>query len=525
MYNLIIQVTGNSSRSIPCQEPSFNTDDRKNVIKRAHRDLQLASTTVRNPAVHPAANFDWNLCVIRKSFEVLDLKTQRCNAVVTCQSHNDLRNIASNSIDYIFTDPPFGESLQYGELNFFHESWFRIHTHLESDCVLNYVHEKDLRFYKRLMSGAFTEAYRILKPSRWITVEFHNSQNSVWMAIQEALWEARFAIADVRVLDKKQGTFNVVNRAGAVKQDLVISAYKPNGGLEERFKIAAGREDGVWAFVRTHLKQLPVFVAKEGRAEVIAERQNYLLFDRMVAFHVQRGVTVPLSAAEFYAGLKQRFPSREGMYFLPEQAVEYDKKRMTVKEVLQLQLFVSDEASAIQWLKQALTRKPQTFQEIHPQFLREIGGWRKHEKLPELSEMLEQNFLRYDGGGEVPSQIHSYLSTNFKELRNRSKVDWVLKAKAKDRWYVPDPNKAADLEKLRERTLMREFEEYRESKHKRLKVFRLEAVRAGFKKAWQERNYKTIISVAQKIPDNILHEDPKLLMWYDQALTRRGDEV
>ena len=357
-----------------------------------------------------------------------------------------------------------------------------------------------------------------------MTVVFHNSRNAVWNAIQEAMLTAGFVVADVRTLDKQQGSYRQVTST-AVKQDLVITAYKPNYGLEERFTLEGGNEDGAWDFTRTHMRQLPVFVAKEGRAEVIAERQNYLLFDRMVAFHVQRGVTVPLSAAEFYAGLEQRFPSREGMYFLPEQAVEYDKKRMTVKEVLQLQLFVSDEASAIQWLKQALTRKPQTFQEIHPQFLREIGGWRKHEKLPELSEMLEQNFLRYDGGGEVPSQIHSYLSTNFKELRNRSKVDWVLKAKAKDRWYVPDPNKAADLEKLRERTLMREFEEYRESKHKRLKVFRLEAVRAGFKKAWQERNYKTIISVAQKIPDNILHEDPKLLMWYDQALTRRGDEV
>ena len=136
--------------------------------------------------------------------------------------------------------------------------------------------------------------------------------------------------------------------------------------------------------------------------------------------------------------------------------------------------------------------------------------------------MLEQNFLRYDGGGEVPSQIHSYLSTNFKELRNRPKVDWLLKVKAKNRWYVPDPNKAADLEKLRERTLIREFEEYRDSKHKRLKVFRLEAVRAGFKKAWQERKYRTIISVARKIPETILHEDPKLLMWYDQAVTRSG---
>ena len=56
--------------------------------------------------------------------------------------------------------------------------------------------------------------------------------------------------------------------------------------------------------------------------------------------------------------------------------------------------------------------------------------------------MLEQNFLRYDGKGEVPSQIHSYLSSNFKELRNRPKDDPTLKAKSKDRWYVPDPNKA-----------------------------------------------------------------------------------
>ena len=342
------------------------------------------------------------------------------------------------------------------------------------------------------------------------------------MAIQEALWHAGFTIADVRVLDKKQGTFNVVNRAGAVKQDLIISAYKSNNGLEERFKITAGTEDGVWDFVRTHLKHLPLFVFKNGQAEVIAERQNYLIFDRMVAFHVQRGVTVPLSAAEFYFGLEQRFPPRDGMYFLPDQTAEYDKKRMTVKEVLQLQLIVSDEASAIQWLKQQLTKKPQTFQDISPLFMKEIGCWQKHEKALELSELLEQNFLRYDGTRVVPSQIHSYLSSNFKELRNLAKDDPALKAKAKDRWYVPDPNKAGDLEKLRERALMREFEEYRESKQKRLKVFRLEAVRAGFKKAWHDRDYATIIAVARKIPDKILQEDSKLLMWYDQAITRSG---
>jgi hypothetical protein len=373
-----------------------------------------------------------------------------------------------------------------------------------------------------------------------MTVVFHNSKNLVWTVIQEAIGNAGFVIADVRTLDREQGSFNQVTAAGAVKQDLVISAYKPNGGLEERFKLEAGTEEGVWDFVRTHLKQLPVFVSKNGQAEVIAERQNYLLFDRMVAFHVQRGVTVPLSAAEFYAGLAQRFSERDGMYFLPEQVAEYDKKRMTVREVLQLDLFVTDESSAIQWLKQQLLKKPQTFQEIHPQFLKEIGGWQKHEKPLELSELLEQNFLRYDGKGSIPPQIVSWLKQS-EQLRDIIQSELAsgqstddngqlvtrnpqLVTRAKDRWYVPDPNKAGDLEKLRERSLLKEFEDYRTSTQKRLKVFRLEAVRAGFKKAWQERDYATIITVARKIPENVLQEDPKLLMWYDQALTRSGEE-
>ena len=82
--------------------------------------------------------------------------------------------------------------------------------------------------------------------------------------------------------------------------------------------------------------------------------------------------------------------------------------------------------------------------------MQEIGGWQKNEKMLELDELLEQNFLRYDGKGEVPSQIHSYLSLNFKELRNLAKDDPALKTKGKGRWYVPDPNKAGDLEKLRD---------------------------------------------------------------------------
>jgi len=444
------------------------------------------------------------------------------NNIIECRSSTTL-DFKDNIFDYIFIDPPFGGNLAYSELNVLWEEWLRVLTNRDKEAIENSYQNKGLYEYHSLITDCFLEFYRVLKPGRWMTVEFHNSRNIIWNSIQEGLQRAGFVIADVRILDKQLGTFKQVTSAGAVKKDLIISAYKPNGGLVERFKLEAGKEEGAWDFIRTHLKQLPVFVGKDGKTEINTERQNFLLFDRMVAFHVQRGVTVPLSAAEFYSGLTQRFPERDGMYFLPEQVAVYDKKRMKAQEVLQLEIFVNNESSAIQWLRQQLIRKPQTFQEIHPQFIREIGGWQKHEEVLELLELLGQNFIRYDGKGEVPSQIHSYLSTNFKELRNLLKDDYNLQLKAKDRWYVPDPKKAKDMEKLRERSLLREFEEYMESKQKKLKVFRLEAVRAGFKKAWQERNYQIIIDVAKKIPEKILQEDPKLLMWYDQAITRMGD--
>src|SRR5262249_21310868 len=163
--------------------------------------------------------------------------------------------------------------------------------------------------------------------------EFHNTQNAVWNSIQEAINRAGFVIADVRTLDKQQSSFKQVTTAGAVKSDLVISAYKPRAGFEQAFEHVKGTVEGAWQFVREHLPYVPVFVESKGKAEVIAERLPYLLFDRMVAFHLQRGASVPLSAAEFYAGLKQRFPQHDGMHFLDAQAAEYDTKRAAVGDI------------------------------------------------------------------------------------------------------------------------------------------------------------------------------------------------
>ena len=232
---------------------------------------------------------------------------------------------------------------------------------------------------------------------------------------------------------------------------------------------------------------------------------------------------LPISIADFITGLAQLYSERDGMYFLSTQVAAYDRVRAKCPSVGQLELFVTDESSAIQWLRQALLAKPQPLQDLRPQFMKEIQSWSKHEKMAELRDLLDENFIIYSSGEPVPSQIHSYLSSNFKELRNLKITEPALIAAAKVRWYVPDPNRLVDLEKLRS-ALLREFGEYRNSSVRKLKLFRTEAMRAGFKAAYEGQDYKTIVSIAVKLPENVLQEDEKLLMYYDVASMRLGDE-
>ena len=439
---------------------------------------------------------------------------------------SQLKGLASSSIDYIFTDPPFGENIYYADLNFLVESWHRVWTNAEPEAIIDKAKHKALLDYQRLMQSCFEEYCRVLKPGRWMTVVFHNSRVAVWNAIQEAMLAAGFMVANVGALDKQQHSYRQVT-SSAMKEDLVISVYKPNGGLEGRFKLAAGSADGVWDFVRTHLRQVPVFVqARGGQAEVIAERLDHWLFSRMVAFHVQRGVAVPMTASEFYAGLSQRFLEFDGMYFLPEQFDVYKLRRTTVPQ--QPELYVSDESSAILWLRLQLANRPQTLQELTPQFLQRIMAWQRHEVRLELREILEENFLSYNGQGSIPAQIVSWMkkSSELRELIAKEGIEredgnletenQLLRAKASDRWYVPDPNRAIDLEKWRLRELLKEFALYQESRGK-LTQFRTEAVRAGFRQAYNRRDFDPIMQLAQRIPDNVIQEDADLLMYYDVA--------
>lgn len=461
---------------------------------------------------------------LKDFIKALSMLPKTENSIISTQSLTDLK-VPDNSIDYIFTDPPFGANLMYSELNFIWEAWLKVSSNNSDEAIVNKTQQKGFLEYQNLMEKCFRVYYNSLKPGRWMTVEFSNSQASVWNAIQEAIQKAGFVIASVSALDKKQGSFKAVTTAIAVKQDLVISAYKPLEKNLIEMKKKQHTEESVWIFINQHLDQLPIFIGKKGEAQIITERTPRILFDRMVAYHVQNGLSIPISSAAFQEKLAQKFSIRDGMVFLEHQLAEYDKKRTLIKEFTQISLFVSDEGSAIEWIRQLLMSKAYTRQELHPLYMKEIQHIAKHEMLPELDDLLSQNFLKYEGDGSVPDQVAVYLRKNYKEFRGLDNNNSLLKEKAFSRWYIPNPNKQADLEKIREKSLLREFEylyESLENSTKRRKQFRTEAIRAGFKNAWSEKDYRRIVKVGESLPESIIHEDNKLLMYYDNALIRLG---
>lgn len=502
----------------------------KIAISRLNTNLSKTAGILAGTLYVPSNQIEYCLISMIR-YRIADIASYQrnrddCTRQLVLTSSADDILIPDESLDYMFFDPPFGSNLNYSELNYLWEAWLKVFTNNLPEAIENTVQKKTINEYRFLMTECFRESYRLLKKGRWLTVEFSNTKASVWNNIQTALTDAGFIVANVSALDKKQHTIKALTTPSAVKQDLVISAYKPNGGFEERFQKEAQTEEGVWDFVRTHLNYLPITKRQGALLQFIPERDPRILFDQVVAYYVRKGFLVPIATSqEFQSGLAQRFIERDGMYFLPDQVAEYDRNKMLSGGLNEtIEMFVKDEESMIHWLRKLIKEKPQTFSDINPQFMQQLGGWSKNETQLDLRELLNQNFLPYDGNGPVPEQIHAYLSSNWKELRNLPKDDPSLRAKARDRWYVPDPNKAGDLEKLREKALLKEFETYLQEK-KKLKIFRLEAVRAGFKKAWANRDYAMIVAVADNIPASVLEEDPKLLMWYDQATTRMGGDA
>ena len=152
--------------------------------------------------------------------------TNTRNLRVSCQSACALPQLPDKSIDYIFTDPPFGSNINYSEMNFLWEAWLGIKTQTADEAIVNRCQSKGMDEYQGILTRAFLESHRVLKDGAWMTVVFHNSSAEVWSAIQGAIIVGGFAVRGAQTFDKKHGTFKQFVSDNAVGYDLVLHCQK-----------------------------------------------------------------------------------------------------------------------------------------------------------------------------------------------------------------------------------------------------------------------------------------------------------
>lgn len=411
------------------------------------------------------------------------------NVLISTQSILDLRLLKDNSIDYIFTDPPFGKNFMYSEMNRISEMWLKAYTNNSDECIISNSQKKDFFMYQTLMQSAFQQYFRVLKSGKWMSVEFSNTSAMVWTCIQNAIKNAGFIIVNVSALDKKKESFKAVTTTTAVKQDLVITCYKPTAELINKFEQSTDKSTSAMDFIEELLYHLPVHLEKNNSTTAVIERSPKILYDRLISYYVQHGYAIPMDAQEFQKALRERFIERDGMFFTASQTVEYEAKKEKTDGIVPMALFISSEAEGIEWLKRELA-EPQTYQEILPNWMKDMVAPKKGDVLPELATILEENFIKDEDG----------------------------------KWRKPDAEKASDLEILRGKKLMKEFNLYLEQaskpKAKRMKDTRLEVLRYGFKECYKQKNYQTIVTVGDHIQESLLQEDEVLLQYYDIASMR-----
>ena len=150
-------------------------------------------------------------------------------------SADQLKHLGTESVDYVFTDPPFGSNIFYSDMNLFHEAWLGDVTDHISEAVVHTTGKRKkgaAERYEAVLTAAFAEAFRILKPGRYMSVVFGNSSGRIWGLVQRAMRDAGFKAAPVHVatLDKGQRSVKGLNSGSesVVTVDLILTVQKPS---------------------------------------------------------------------------------------------------------------------------------------------------------------------------------------------------------------------------------------------------------------------------------------------------------
>jgi DNA modification methylase len=201
-------------------------------------------------------------------------------------------DLPSGSVDYIFTDPPFGGNIPYSEVNFINEAWLGRVTTASEEITISQSQGKTSGDYGNLIARAFNELHRILKPNGRITAVFHSSSATIWNTFRKAYESAGFGIVHTNVLNKTQGSFKQVTTNGSVRGDPIMLLRKGVKNLSSSTTDIEGLMDKL--------------ISNAKQSKLDEENSPQRLYSRFIIYYLTNHQDIPIDADTFYKILKDR---------------------------------------------------------------------------------------------------------------------------------------------------------------------------------------------------------------------------
>lgn len=137
-----------------------------------------------------------------------------------------LDNIEENSIDYFFTDPPYGDAIQYSELSYIWNAWLDKTYNTKEEVIINPVQNKGKQEFNELLSKSLENIYGALKPNKYFTLCFQNKNSEIWKSVILKCRDLGFTLVDISIYDTYGSPYNKSWANFSPKSDIYVTFQK-----------------------------------------------------------------------------------------------------------------------------------------------------------------------------------------------------------------------------------------------------------------------------------------------------------
>lgn len=138
--------------------------------------------------------------------------------------------VKENSVDYIYTDPPYGAHIAYLDLGAIWHAWlgFEVTPEMRNREAIEAGDQQfDEKHYLEVLQKSFDQMFYALKDDAWLSLVFHHKETNLWYSIRDMLRYIGFKYVNTVAQPLSKQTFKKIkNPLRVLGESLIVNFQK-----------------------------------------------------------------------------------------------------------------------------------------------------------------------------------------------------------------------------------------------------------------------------------------------------------